>query len=81
MLENINLAFQGVWSHKLRSFLTMLGIIIGIGAVIMVLCIGGAQRYGKNCLMDAQRMTLIEQNGKKRGENCCLHAIISLNLP
>ena len=33
MLENINLALQGVWSHKLRSFLTMLGIIIGIAAV------------------------------------------------
>ena len=30
MLENIRLAFQGIWSHKLRSLLTMLGIIIGI---------------------------------------------------
>ena len=36
MLENINLAFQGVWSHKLRSFLTMLGIIIGIAAIITI---------------------------------------------
>lgn len=30
MIESVSLAFQGVWSHKLRSFLTMLGIIIGI---------------------------------------------------
>ena len=36
MLENINLAFQGVWSHKMRSFLTMLGIIIGIAAIITI---------------------------------------------
>ena len=36
MGENINLAFQGVWSHKLRSFLTMLGIIIGIAAIITI---------------------------------------------
>ena len=36
MLENINLAFQGVWSHKLRSFLTMLGIIIGIASIISI---------------------------------------------
>ena len=28
MLENIRLSFQGIWSHKMRSFLTMLGIII-----------------------------------------------------
>ena len=27
MLENIRLAFQGVWSHKMRSMLTMLGLI------------------------------------------------------
>ena len=36
MLENIRLAFQGVWSHKLRSALTMLGIIIGIAAIITI---------------------------------------------
>ena len=26
-MENIRLAFQGIWGHKMRSFLTMLGII------------------------------------------------------
>ena len=36
MGENIRLAFQGVWSHKLRSLLTMLGIIIGIAAIITI---------------------------------------------
>ena len=36
MVENIRLAFQGIWSHKLRSVLTMLGIIIGIAAIITI---------------------------------------------
>ena len=36
MLENISLSFQGIWSHKLRSFLTMLGIIIGIASIITI---------------------------------------------
>ena len=36
MLENIRLAFQGIWSHKMRSALTMLGIIIGIAAIITI---------------------------------------------
>ena len=36
MLENIRLSFQGTWSHKMRSFLTMLGIIIGIAALIAI---------------------------------------------
>lgn len=36
MLENLRLSFQGIWSHKMRSFLTMLGIIIGIAAIIAI---------------------------------------------
>ena len=36
MFENVSLAFQGIWSHKLRSFLTMLGIIIGIASIIII---------------------------------------------
>lgn len=36
MLENIRLAFAGIWSHKMRSFLTMLGIIIGIASIISI---------------------------------------------
>ena len=36
MLENIRLAFRGIWSHKMRSFLTMLGIIIGIASIISI---------------------------------------------
>ena len=36
MKENIRLAFQGIWGHKMRSVLTMLGIIIGIAAIITI---------------------------------------------
>lgn len=36
MFENIRLAFGGIWSHKMRSFLTMLGIIIGIASIISI---------------------------------------------
>jgi putative ABC transport system permease protein len=40
--ENILLAIDGLRSNKMRSFLTMLGIIIGIGAVIAIVSIGDA---------------------------------------
>ncbi len=36
MLENIRLSFQGIWGHKLRSLLTMLGVIIGIASIISI---------------------------------------------
>jgi len=38
-------AFSGVITHKLRSFLTMLGIVIGVGAVITLMSVGkGAEQ-------------------------------------
>ncbi len=42
--EPFSTAWAGVASHKLRSFLTMLGIVIGVAAVISLMSIGkGAQ--------------------------------------
>ncbi|MDO5785762.1 MAG: ABC transporter permease [Eubacteriales bacterium] len=36
MGENIRLAFHSIWVHKMRSALTMLGIIIGIASIIAI---------------------------------------------
>ena len=38
--ESFNIGLEALKSHKLRSFLTMLGIIFGVGAVIAMLSIG-----------------------------------------
>ena len=38
--ESIRLALEGLRANKMRSILTMLGIIIGIGAVIGILTVG-----------------------------------------
>ncbi|MDO6658467.1 ABC transporter permease [Anaerobacillus sp. 1_MG-2023] len=38
--ENIKMALTSVKAHKMRSILTMLGIIIGVAAVIVVVAIG-----------------------------------------
>lgn len=37
--ETLKLAFAAIWSHKLRSFLTLLGMIIGVAAFMLVLSI------------------------------------------
>jgi putative ABC transport system permease protein len=43
--ETVKVAFRSLLDHPLRALLTMLGIIIGVGAVIAVVAIGtGAQR-------------------------------------
>ena len=42
--ESFHIAMRALWANKLRTGLTMLGILIGVGAVIALLAIGqGAQ--------------------------------------
>ena len=70
MLENIRLSFQGIWSHKMRSFLTMLGIIIGIGAIIAIVStIQGTNEQIKQNLVGAgnnAQFNFIRMNGLTR---------------
>lgn len=40
----LGMAWQGLGANKLRSFLTMLGVIIGVGAVIIAIAIGQGSR-------------------------------------
>ncbi len=43
--ETVGVAFQSIRANKMRAFLTMLGIIIGVGAVITMISLGnGAQK-------------------------------------
>lgn len=58
-LENIKLAFQGIFSHKMRSFLTMLGIIIGIASIIAIVStIKGTNEQIKNNLIGSGTNTV-----------------------
>ncbi|OFC72874.1 ABC transporter permease [Bacillus thuringiensis] len=41
--ENIRMAISSIFAHKMRSILTMLGIIIGISAIITILAMGDGQ--------------------------------------
>lgn len=40
LVENLKMAIESIKSNKLRSFLTMLGIIIGISSVIAIISLG-----------------------------------------
>ena len=47
--ESIKMALDGMISNKLRTFLTLLGIIIGVGAVIAMVSLGfGVKENIKN---------------------------------
>lgn len=59
-VESLSVAFESIMANKLRSALTMLGVIIGVSAVIAMLALGGGassrmmnqiQQMGTNVLI------------------------------
>jgi putative ABC transport system permease protein len=68
-LENIKIAFQALFLNKTRSFLTMLGIIIGVGAVVAMLSIGtGAQQSVIQSVQDIGSNLIIVTPGSPEQE-------------
>ncbi|MBQ3432096.1 MAG: ABC transporter permease [Clostridia bacterium] len=66
-MEDIRLALRGIWSHKLRSVLTMLGIIIGIASIIAIVSTinGTNEQIKKNLIGDgsnAVKVSLYNQD-------------------
>lgn len=62
--ESILIALEGLKSNKLRSILTMLGIIIGVGAVIAMVSIGlGVQQKVQNSISSLGSNLLIVMPG------------------
>ena len=47
MLQSFKMAIKSILGNKMRSFLTMLGIIIGIGSVIAIVSIGDTMQIGR----------------------------------
>ena len=55
----ISMAWRAILGHKLRAFLTMLGIIIGIASVVSVVALGqGAQQQVLNSISDLGSNTI-----------------------
>jgi putative ABC transport system permease protein len=67
MVENIRFAFRGIKTHKMRSFLTMLGVIIGIASIIAIVSIvEGTSQQLQSSLVGAGNNVLsvdLSQNG------------------
>lgn len=62
--ESIEIAFNALLSNKLRSILTMLGIIIGVGAVIAMISVGmGVQQKVTNSIASLGSNMLIVMPG------------------
>ncbi|HVP15251.1 MAG TPA: ABC transporter permease [Terriglobales bacterium] len=57
--ETISVALEALAANKLRSFLTMLGIVIGVGAVITMVALGRGAQQSVNARIASLGTTLI----------------------
>src|SRR4051812_6874857 len=57
--ETIGVALGALRANKLRSFLTMLGVVIGVGAVIAVVALGRGAQESVNARITALGTTLL----------------------
>ena len=58
--ESVQIAVTALLSNKLRSILTMLGIIIGVGAVITMVALGsGAQKAVEEQIASLKPLVII----------------------
>lgn len=70
MLTTIGMAFRAITSNKLRAFLTMLGVIIGVSSVVMLTAIGnGLSAYISDQFNQLGANTLIVFPGNVFGES------------
>jgi putative ABC transport system permease protein len=67
VLTTLKLAMRALWRNKVRTLLTMLGIVFGIGAVIAMVSGGqGAQQAVKDVFQSLGTNVLILTNGSQR---------------
>ncbi len=66
--ENIKLAFQALFANKMRSLLTMLGIIIGIGSVISIMTVSSSLKTSITDSFQEMGASNITVGIRQRGE-------------
>ena len=50
-MQNLKFAFSSIMAHKMRSFLTMIGIVIGVSSVVVIMALGDSMSRQVNKTM------------------------------
>ena len=67
LYETFRQAFKNIWSNKFRTFLTMLGIIIGIMAVMIIVGLGNGLTQSMRASVSSMGMNLLQVSVMGRG--------------
>lgn len=64
MIENVRMAIKGIWSHRLRSVLSITGIIIGIAAMTAIAAVisGTNEKIKESVIGSGKNLVHVELN-------------------
>ena len=60
-MQNLKFAFSSIMAHKMRSFLTMIGIIIGVSSVVVIMALGDFMFFSRQLKV---KMVLLPKNNQ-----------------
>ena len=69
MMQSVQMAFKSILGNKMRSFLTMLGIIIGVVAVVVLVSIGQGANQSVSSSIEKLGTNLLTVNINARRNN------------
>ena len=73
-MQNLKFAFSSIMAHKMRSLLTMIGIIIGVSSVVVIMALGDSMsRYlNKNMTRSQKNISVFIDDIQISYGPCCL---------
>ena len=74
MIETIRVALSGLAANKLRSGLTILGLMIGVGSVIVLIAVGTGSSAAVEKQIDALGSNVLLVTSDRRGRAVCAAA-------
>ena len=67
-MQNLKFAFSSIMAHKMRSLLTMIGIIIGVSSVVVIMALGDSmsRQLNKNMTRSQKNISVFFSSKKSK---------------
>ena len=67
-MQNLKFAFSSIMAHKMRSFLTMIGIVIGVSSVVVIMALGDSmsRHLNKNMTRSQKNISVFFSSKKSK---------------
>ena len=78
-MQNLKFAFSSIMAHKMRSLLTMIGIIIGVSSVVVIMALGDSmsRQLNKNMTRSQKNISVFFSSKKQQNFLKCQNSFFT----